>query len=116
MNQPASTASPSPGKSPRARRRRWPWWVAAVIALPVLLVAAALVWTHSAGSLRQSLSLAQRFLPADQQLEFADATGSITRGGHIARLTWSAPGITLTIEDFQLDWQLQQLLHDELQV
>src|SRR5690606_39104639 len=68
------------------------------------------------GSLRQSLSLAQRFLPADQQLEFTDATGSITRGGRIARLSWSAPGITLTIEDFELDWRLSQLFRDELQV
>src|SRR5690606_32233216 len=116
MNQPATTASPPAAESPRPRRRRWPWWVAAVILVPVLLVAAALIWTGSSGSLRQSLSLAQRFLPAEQQLEFTDATGSITRGGRIARLSWSAPGITLTIEDFELDWRLSQLFRDELQV
>lgn len=107
-------AAPS---SPPRRRRRWPWWVAGIIiGLPLLLVACALLWIGSSSSLRQALDLAARFLPQDQSLEYRDVSGSITRGGSIGHLQWSGVGITLTVEDFTLDWALRDLLDHALQV
>lgn len=102
---------------PPPRRARWPWWLAgSIVLLPVLLVAAALLWMSSSASLPQALGLAQRFLPEGHSLQFSAASGSISRGGRIDSLVWSAPGITLSLQDFELDWALRGLLDDQLQV
>ncbi len=86
-------------------RRRWAraWlWLAAVLSVLLLLVAGIIWWAGSEGSLPRALHLAQTFLPDDQQLVVTDAKGSITGGGRIARLQWSKPGTTVTIENLRL--------------
>lgn len=119
MDDSSNTAAPSPAAAQPSRRRRcrWPWWVAGgVIAAPLLLMAAAVLWLGSASSLKQALALAQRLLPEGQVLEFAQAEGSIARGGRIGLLEWRGEGIALRIEALTLDWHLADLLHDGFDV
>jgi translocation and assembly module TamB len=106
-----------PVTRPSLRRRSLrPWgWLAGVVGLFALLVAGSGWWASSEGSLPRALQIAQRFLPADQQLLFSDASGSITGGGRIGRLQWSKPGLAVTIDDLRLDWTLR-LLRRDLQV
>jgi translocation and assembly module TamB len=106
--------------TPPVVRRRWPrvalWVGAGVVLVPLLLLSAVLWWASSEGSLARALRLAQRWLPAEQQLAYQDVTGSVSGGGHIGRLQWSKHGTTLTVEDLRLEWSLRQLLGHELQV
>jgi translocation and assembly module TamB len=73
-------------------------------------------WIGSDNSLPRALELAQRWLPAGQQLEFTAAQGSLGSGGRIGRLVWRKPGLELTIEDLRLDWSLRELLRRDLRV
>lgn len=103
--------------SPTRKRRGRVWrWLAGVLLGFLLLLLGVVLWAGSDGSLPRALQLAQRFLPQDQLLTFSDSQGSITAGGTIGRLQWSKPGITVTVDNLQLDWSLRQLLGRELHV
>lgn len=91
-------------------------WLLMLLALLMLLVAAVAWWATTEGSLPRALQLVQRFLPAEQKLEYRDASGSITRGGHIAQLRWSQPGTALTIDDLRLQWSLRQVFGGALRM
>ncbi len=106
-----ATTTP-PGKR---RFRVWPW-LAGVLLVFLLLLGGAGWWAGSEGSLARALQLAQRFLPADQRLEFSDAQGSITGGGSVGRMQWSKPGISVTVDDLRLDWTLRLLFARDLNV
>ena len=84
----------------------------------VLLVRSrsAVWWIGSSASLRHTLQIAQRFMPADQTLQFSDATGSLARGGRIGRLQWGRPGMEVTIENLRLDWSLREALRRDIRV
>jgi translocation and assembly module TamB len=108
-------------REPTRKRARSGWaraglWMGGVSLALVLLLASVVWWAGTQGSLPRALAVAQRLLPADQSLAFTDVQGSITGGGRIARLQWSKPGTTVTIEDLRLEWSLRQLLGRDLQV
>jgi len=109
------TAAAAQPPTRRRWRRVWPWLLGILLAL-LLLLAGIGWWAGSESSLPRALSVMQRFLPDDQQLVFSDAQGSITGGGHIGRLQWHKPGITVTIDDLQLEWSLRQLFGRDLRV
>lgn len=113
MTDPATPQAPAPGAPPRRRLLRW---LLLPVAVLLVLAVAVMWWASSAGSLPRALQLAQRFLPAEQSLQFSDAQGSLTGGGHIGRLQWSKPGLALTIDELQVAWSLRQLLGRSLQV
>ena len=105
--------------TPVTRRRglrRAAWWLGGLALLLVTLPVGVAWWAGSEGSLSRALQLAERFLPAGQVLEFADAQGSVSGGGRVGRLHWSAPGTEVEIEDLQLSWSLRELLQRDLRV
>ncbi|MEO6078312.1 MAG: translocation/assembly module TamB domain-containing protein [Steroidobacteraceae bacterium] len=99
----------------RRHRRVWPWLAGALLVVLLLLTGIGW-WAGTQGSLQRALQMAQRYLPDDQRLAFSDVQGSITGGGHIGRLQWSKPGVTVTIDDLRVEWSLRQLLGRDLLV
>lgn len=114
----------APGMPPQASRPRWLrrllWLLLALLLGLGGAVAALWWWLGQPQSLAQSLALAQRWLPAQQQLQVQQVQGSIRHGGRIGQLHWQGPGIEVRLEGLQLDWNLtplllsQQLLVDKL--
>src|SRR5690349_19673825 len=106
----AATPSVNATEAPRrCRGRPVLYALGGLVLFLVLLICLALWWTSSQGSLRQALSLAQRFLPAGQSLQFEGVAGSISRGGSIGMLRWSSAGTTVTVEELDLEWRLREI-------
>jgi translocation and assembly module TamB len=98
-----------------ARKRIW-LWLSGIVLVPLVLLACFAWWAGREGSLARALELAQRFLPDDQRLALTDAQGSLSGGGRVARLQWSKPGVSVTIEDLRLGWSLRQLFGRDLRI
>jgi translocation and assembly module TamB len=92
------------------------WLVVALVAL--LLTACALLWwwAGSGTSLATSLARAAQYLPANQQLESSEVTGSLRGGGRIGWLRWSSPSLSVEVTDLRLGWQLAPLLQRRLEL
>lgn len=92
------------------------WLLVALAAL--LLTASALLWwwAGSGTSLATSLARAAQYLPADQQLESREVTGSLRSGGRIGWLRWSSPSLSVEVTDLRLGWQLAPLLQRRLEL
>ena len=76
---------------------------------PLLLLGlawSAWFWSGTPGSLATVLKWANWVLPAGQQLQTADVTGDLQRGGQIGQLHWQKNGLQVHISqaDVQLDW------------
>lgn len=116
-------ASPShpggPGPSPRRGRRvlrALGWLLAAVIALLIAAAAAVWWWAGSSTSLALALARAAQHLPANQQLESREVTGSLRSGGRIGWLRWRSPSLSVEVTDIRLGWQLAPLLQRRLEL
>ncbi|RZJ57904.1 MAG: hypothetical protein EON49_14830, partial [Acidovorax sp.] len=92
------------------------WLLATVVALLMAVAAALWWWTGSNSSLAAALARAAQYLPADQQLESRDVTGSLRGGGHIGWLRWSSPALSVEVNDIALGWQLMPLLQRRLEL
>lgn len=92
------------------------WLLVALVAL--LLTASALLWwwAGSGTSLATSLTRAAQYLPAEQQLESREVTGSLRSGGRIGWLRWSSPSLSVEVTDLRLGWQLAPLLQRRLEL
>ena len=107
------------GTSPARRRSgcsRAAWWLGV---LPLVLVAvpvAVLLWAGIGRLSAARIAMAQRFNAGRTTSEFTGAQGSVTGGGRIGHVEWSAAGTTLAIDDLRLDWSLRDLLHRDLRV
>lgn len=116
-------ASPShpggPGPSPRRGRRvlrALGWLLVAVIALLIAAAAAVWWWAGSSTSLALALARAAQHLPANQQLESREVTGSLRSGGRIGWLRWRSPSLSVEVTDIRLGWQLAPLLQRRLEL
>ncbi|CAN7539740.1 translocation/assembly module TamB domain-containing protein [Acidovorax sp. LjRoot38] len=116
-------ASPShpggPGPSPRRGRRvlrALGWLLVAVIALLIAAAAAVWWWAGSSTSLALALARAAQYLPANQQLESREVTGSLRSGGRIGWLRWRSPSLSVEVTDIRLGWQLAPLLQRRLEL
>ncbi|CAN7365429.1 translocation/assembly module TamB domain-containing protein [Acidovorax sp. LjRoot117] len=107
-------------KPPRRRVRRalrgLGWLLATVVALLIATAAALWWWAGSNSSLAAALARAAQYLPADQQLESRDVSGSLRGGGHIGWLRWSSPALSVEVNDIALGWQLMPLLQRRLEL
>ena len=116
-------ASPHPqgGQRPSPRRgrrvlRALGWLLVAVIALLIAAAAAVWWWAGSNTSLALALARAAQYLPANQQLESREVTGSLRSGGRIGWLRWRSPGLSVEVTDIRLGWQLAPLLQRRLEL
>ncbi|WP_460479115.1 translocation/assembly module TamB domain-containing protein [Comamonas humi] len=80
----------------------------------IALLGGAWWWSGQPDSLPRTLQLASRYLPAGQQLQFSDTTGTLRQGGHIGQLQWSSPTVAVEVADAQLGWDLSRVLQREL--
>lgn len=114
----SSAQRPRPPRPPGAYRalRALGWLLVALVAL--LLTASALLWwwAGSGTSLATSLARAAQYLPAEQQLESREVTGSLRSGGRIGWLRWSSPSLSVEVTDLRLGWQLAPLLQRRLEL
>lgn len=111
---PYAAASARNAAAPQRRRAR-AWRVAAgllaVLVLAVLLLAAGTwVWSGRSTSLATTLAQAARHLPAGQQLETRDVSGSLRGGGRIGWLRWSSPTLAVEVDNARIGWSLAPLL------
>lgn len=116
-----SAGASSSGPRPPARRARRAaraagWLLVALVALTIAAVAAVWWWTGSGTSLATALARAARYLPAGQQLESREVTGSLRQGGRIGWLRWSSPDLAVEVTDIRLGWQLAPLLQRRLEL
>ena len=107
----SSSHKPPPRRRAHRALRGLGWFLAALVAL--LITAAAALWWW-AGS-NSSLAAAQH-LPAGQQLESRDVSGSLRGGGRIGWLRWSSPALSVEVNDIALGWQLMPLLQRRLEL
>ena len=114
--QPANSATPS------AASRWWTlpalvvahllaglMWVAGAIgALAVAGLVAIVLWASTPMALPHTLAWAQQWLTdpetGNSPLAFEGARGSLTSGGTVQRLVWSDSGLTVEVQDLQLEW------------
>ncbi|MFY3386443.1 translocation/assembly module TamB domain-containing protein [Paracidovorax sp. MALMAid1276] len=114
----SSSARRAPRQRQRLRRaaRAAGWLLVAVVALVLAGAAALWWWAGSNTSLAAALARAAQYLPAEQQLESRDVTGSLRSGGQIGWLRWSSPALTVEATDIRLGWQLVPLLQRRLEL
>lgn len=113
-----TTAPPSPVPRPRARRiaRALAWLAGSLLGLALLALGGAWWWLGTADSLATALQRAAQYLPAGQQLESREVTGSLRAGGRIGWLRWSSPTLAVEVRDATLGWRLRPLLQRTLQL
>ncbi|SFM74209.1 translocation/assembly module TamB domain-containing protein [Variovorax sp. OV329] len=122
MNDDASPSSTANGETPRPRSRArrvargLAWSFASLLVVLALALAGAWWWLGSNQSLAFALAQAARYLPADQQLTHENVEGSLLAGGHIGRLRWQSPGMSVELTDATLGWHWPSLLRRRLQL
>ena len=87
-----------------------------MIALLIAAAAAVWWWAGSSTSLALALARAAQYLPANQQLESREVTGSLRSGGRIGWLRWRSPSLSVEVTDIRLGWQLAPLLQRRLEL
>ncbi|MBV7544400.1 translocation/assembly module TamB domain-containing protein [Acidovorax sp. sic0104] len=114
----AGSSSHKPPQRRKAHRalRGLGWFLAALVALFITAAAALWWWAGSSTSLAAALARAAQYLPAGQQLESRDVSGSLRGGGRIGWLRWSSPALSVEVNDIALGWQLMPLLHRRLEL
>lgn len=119
LDTPTALPSDQPAAPPRPRRRWLRRLLAVCIVLAVLLATGLTSlwwWSGRDQSLPQTLALAQRWLPPGYALEVQEARGSLRFGGEIGHLRLSSERFQLQIQELNLAWNLNRLLHRQLQV
>ncbi|RQO77412.1 DUF490 domain-containing protein, partial [Acidovorax sp. FJL06] len=115
-----ASSHPQPPRRPRSRAHRalrgLGWLLAALVALLIAAAAALWWWAGSSTSLATALARAAQYLPAGQQLESRDVSGSLRGGGRIGWLRWSSPALSVEASDIALGWQLMPLLQRRLEL
>ena len=89
------------------------WWLLVAV---LLAAAGAWVWSGRSTSLAATLAQAARWLPAEQQLETRDVSGSLRGGGQIGWLRWSSPTLAVEVDNARIGWSLAPLLERRVQL
>ena len=110
---PYAAASARHQPAPPKRSRGWRAIKALLMLLllaALLLAAGAWVWSGRSTSLATTLEQLVRRLPALQQLETRDVSGSLRGGGQIGWLRWSSPTMVVEVTNARIGWSLAPLL------
>ncbi len=116
---PFAAAASSAGTTQRHPRRAWRLaggLLASLVALALVAVAALWWWLGSPQSLAMALAQTAARLPAGQQLESREVSGTLRSGGHIGWLRWRSPTLTVEAHDIRIGWSLAPLLQRNLQL
>ena len=116
---PFAAAASSAGTAQRRPRRVWRLaggLLASLVALALVAVAALWWWLGSPQSLAMALAQTAARLPAGQQLESREVSGTLRSGGHIGWLRWRSPTLTVEAHDIRIGWSLAPLLQRNLQL
>ena len=87
-----------------------------LVTLVLVAIAALWWWLGSPQSLATALAQAAARLPAGQQLESREVSGSLRSGGHIGWLRWRSPTLTVEAHDIRIGWSLAPLLQRTVQL
>ena len=91
-----------------------------LLEFPLVAVGAALlalwIWSGSEGSLKSALEQATPYLPAGQQLQLQNVTGSLRAGGAIGQLRWQSGALTVQAREVRFAWRPMALLQRKLHV
>ena len=112
----ASSTAPPPRRRGVRALRGLGWLVLALVTVVLVAGAGVWWWAGSNTSLALALARAAQYLPAEQQLESRDVTGSLRSGGRIGWLRWSSPTLAVEVTDIRLGWQLAPLLQRRLEL
>lgn len=113
---PSGPSSPKKRSGLRRAARYLLWLLIALVLLLAALLGGAWWWSGQNDSLARTLTLAQRFLPADMQLQAQDVNGSLRGGGSIGQLQWSNPSLSVQVEQATIGWSLDKILDRELRL
>ena len=116
---PFAAAASSAGTAQRRPRRAWRLaggLLASLVALALVAVAALWWWLGSPQSLAMALAQTAARLPAGQQLESREVSGTLRSGGHIGWLRWRSPSLTVEAHDIRIGWSLAPLLQRTVQL
>lgn len=116
---PFAAAASSASTTQRHPRRAWRLaggLLASLVALALVAVAALWWWLGSPQSLAMALAQTAARLPAGQQLESREVSGTLRSGGHIGWLRWRSPTLTVEAHDIRIGWSLAPLLQRNLQL
>ncbi|MEG2861315.1 MAG: translocation/assembly module TamB domain-containing protein [Comamonas sp.] len=113
---PSGPSSPKKRSGLRRAARYVLWLLIALVLLLAALLGGAWWWSGQNDSLARSIALAQRFLPADMQLQAQDVHGSLRGGGSIGQLQWRNPSISVQVEQATIGWSLDKILDRELRL
>ncbi|MEJ5125203.1 translocation/assembly module TamB domain-containing protein [Comamonas sp. MYb21] len=113
---PSGPSSPKKRSGLRRAVRVLLWLFVALILLLAALLGGAWWWTGQNDSLARSIALAQRFLPADMQLQAQEVSGSLRGGGSIGQLQWSNPSISVQVDQATIGWSLDKIWDRELRL
>ncbi|WP_312303867.1 translocation/assembly module TamB domain-containing protein [Pulveribacter sp.] len=112
----AAAVAPKPAPPRKSRWRFVRRGLALLLVLLVALLALAWWWTGSSTSLATALTRAAAYLPAGQQLQMKDVTGSVRTGGHVGWLRWQSETLAVEVNDATIGWQLAPLLSRQLKL
>lgn len=113
---PSGPSSPKKRSGLRRAARYLLWLLIALVLLLAALLGGAWWWSGQNDSLARTLTLAQRFLPADMQLQAQDVNGSLRGGGSIGQLQWSNPSLSVQVEQASIGWSLDKIWDRELRL
>ncbi|MEG0920079.1 MAG: translocation/assembly module TamB domain-containing protein [Comamonas sp.] len=116
----APTSAPKNTSKKGGWRRRTMRYLLFFLTTLILIITALLGgawwWSGQSDSLPRALQLVQRFMPADQQLSFNNAQGSLRQGGSIEQLTYVNPSIRVDVDQATVGWDLSKILNRELRL
>jgi translocation and assembly module TamB len=87
-----------------------------LVALPLCLLVGVLLWAQSDSSLQHALRLASLALPAGQQLQASEVSGSVHSGGHIGHLVWKKGALEVDVQALDVAWEWRALLDGQAYV
>ena len=114
-----ASSAPTTRTAPRHPWRALGWMgglLTSVVTLVLVAAAALWWWLGSPQSLATAMAQAAARLPAGQQLESREVSGTLRSGGHIGWLRWRSPTLTVEAHDIRIGWSLAPLLQRSVQL
>ena len=121
---PPTQGAAAPAAPVAKKKRSWPlriahwslWFLLSLVVLLTALLGGAWWWSGQDDSLARLIAIAQRYMPAGQQLQASDVRGSLRQGGSIGHLQWRNPSITVDMDSATIGWTLDKIWDKEVRL